>query len=72
MNNRKNSSIEEIKRLIGLEECYPRMVIHPIPTRDYYYKIEGQPFTLYTYWQLRDKGVKDEKITHKIHRREVR
>ena len=48
------------------------MVIHPIPTRDYYYKIEGQPFTLYTYWQLRDKGVKDEKITHKIHRREVR
>ena len=61
MNNRKNCSIEEVKRLLGLEEYYPRMVIHPIPTRDYYYKVEGQPFTLYTYWQLRDKGVKDEK-----------
>jgi hypothetical protein len=69
-NNR--TSTGEIKRLMGMKDYYPKRIIHPSPTRDYFYKVEGRPFTLYTYWQLQELGIEDEKITHKIHRREVR
>ena len=55
-----------------MKEYYPRQIIHPTPTTEYYYRIEGRPFDLFTYKQLQQMGVKDEKITHKIHRREVR
>jgi hypothetical protein len=70
MNNKTSSA--EIKRLLGMKEYYPRQIIHPTPTTEYYYRIEGRPFELFTYNQLQQMGVKDEQITHKIHRREVR
>ena len=70
MNNKTSSA--EIKRLLGMKEYYPRQIIHPTPTTEYYYRIEGRPFDLFTNKQLQQMGVKDEKITHKIHRREVR
>lgn len=70
MNNKTSSA--EIKRLLGMKDYYPRPIIHPTPTTEYYYRIEGRPFELFTYKQLQQMGVKDEKITHKIHRREVR
>lgn len=70
MNN--NTSSKEIMRLLGMKEYYPRQIIHPTPTMEYYYRITGRPFDLFTYKQLQQLGVKDEQITHKIHRREVR
>ena len=70
MNNKTSSA--EIKRLLGMKEYYPRQIIHPTPTTEYYYRIKGRPFELFTYKQLQQMGVKDEKIIHKIHRREVR
>lgn len=66
------TSIKEIKEMLGLRQPHFKKIINPTPSRDYYYRIEGRPFDLFTYWQLQEMGVSNDKITHKIHRREVR
>jgi site-specific DNA-cytosine methylase len=49
-----------------MKEYYPRQIIHPTPTTEYYYRIEGRPFELFTYKQLQQMGVKDEQYD-KLH-----
>lgn len=56
MNNKTSSA--EIKRLLGMKEYYPRQIIHPTPTTEYYYLSKAVRLTClltgnFNRWELR-------------------
>lgn len=63
-------TVNEIKEKMGLNNLI-RLDEVELNDTDYY-KVQGEPFSLYTKAELKAKGVPNDKIIRRVSRREVR
>ena len=63
-------TVNEIKEKMGLNNLI-RLDEVELNDNDYY-KVQGEPFNLYTKAELKAKGVPNDKIIRRVSRREVR